>query len=62
MLLFAALAPVSLMALPFAALLVAARPGSWREWLAAGLAGGVGTAMLLLPEREIGRASCRERV
>lgn len=53
MLLFAALAPVSLMALPFAALLVAARPGSWREWLAAALAGGVGTALLLLPQRGV---------
>jgi hypothetical protein len=41
------------MALPFAALLVAAGPGSWREWLAAGLAGGVGIAMLLLPERGV---------
>lgn len=39
------------MALPFAALLVAARPGSWREWLAAALAGGVGAGLLLLPER-----------
>src|SRR5438093_716615 len=39
-LLFAALAPVSLVALPLAALLVAAQPGTRGEWLAVGLAGG----------------------
>ena len=50
-LLFAALAPVSFVALPFAAMLVAARPGSAREWLAAGLAGALGAALLLAPER-----------
>ncbi len=37
--------------MPFAALLVAARPGSGREWLAAGLAGALGAALLLAPER-----------
>jgi hypothetical protein len=49
--LFAALAPVSLVALPFSALLVAARPGSWREWLLAALAGGLAAVLLLAPER-----------
>ena len=39
------------MALPFAALVLAARPGSWREWLVAALAGGVGAVLLLRPER-----------
>src|SRR2546430_4672336 len=39
-LLFAALAPVSLVALPLAALLVAAQPGTRGEWLAGGVAGG----------------------
>ena len=45
MLLFAALAPVSLVALPFAALLVAAQPGTRGEWLAVALAGGAGLAL-----------------
>src|SRR5690348_2413694 len=49
--LFAALAPVSFVALPFAALLVVARPGSWREWLLAALAGGLAGVLLLAPER-----------
>src|SRR5881227_1749913 len=39
-LLFAALAPVSLVALPFAALLVAAQPGTRGEWLAVAFAAG----------------------
>ena len=50
MLAFAVLAPVSLVGLPFAALLVAARPGTRREWVAAALAGGVSAALLLTPE------------
>jgi hypothetical protein len=45
------LAPVSLVALPFAGLLVTARPGSWREWLLAGLAGSLAAVLLLAPER-----------
>ena len=49
MLLFAALAPVSLVALPLAALLVAARPGTRAEWLAVALAGGAGVALLAAP-------------
>src|SRR3989442_1287266 len=48
-LLFAALAPVSLVALPFAALLVAAQPGTRAEWLAVALAGGAGLALLAAP-------------
>src|SRR5256884_4215341 len=56
-LLFAALAPVSLVALPLAALLVAARPGTRAEWVAVALAGGAGVALLAGPENgEIGRA------
>ena len=50
MLLFAALAPVSLVALPLAALLVAARPGTWGEWVTVALAGGVGVALMAGPE------------
>lgn len=42
---------MSLVALPFAALLVAARPASWREWLLAALAGGLAAVLLLAPER-----------
>ena len=42
---------MSLVALPFAALLIATRPGSWREWLIAGLAGGLAAALLLAPEQ-----------
>ena len=49
--LFAALAPVSLVALPFAALLVVARPRSWREWLLAALTGGLAAILLFAPER-----------
>src|SRR6266404_2870835 len=45
-LLFAALAPVSLVALPLAALLVAARPGTRGEWVTVALAGGAGVALL----------------
>src|SRR6058998_2008861 len=52
-LLFAALAPVSLVALPLAALLVAARPGTWGEWVTVALAGGVGVALLAGPERGV---------
>jgi hypothetical protein len=48
---FVALAPVSLVALPFAALLLAARPASWRERLIAFLAGGLAAALLLAPQR-----------
>src|SRR3989454_5227981 len=48
-LLFAALAPISLVALPLAALLVAARPGTRAEWLAVALAGGAGVALLAAP-------------
>src|SRR5205809_1512516 len=48
-LLFAALAPVSLVALPLAALLVAAQPGTRGEWLAVALAGGAGVALLAAP-------------
>ncbi|HKW42188.1 MAG TPA: hypothetical protein VJN39_13135 [Gemmatimonadales bacterium] len=48
---FVVLAPVSLVALPFAALLLAARPASWRERAIALLAGGVAAALLLAPER-----------
>ncbi|HEX4601417.1 MAG TPA: hypothetical protein VH116_08490 [Gemmatimonadales bacterium] len=47
---FAAVAPLSLLGLPFAALLVAARPTTRREWLAAALAGGVSVALLVTPE------------
>ncbi len=53
MLLFAALAPVSLVALPLAALLVAAHPGTRGEWLAVGLAGGAGVALLAAPEHGV---------
>ncbi|HVH67661.1 MAG TPA: hypothetical protein VM716_07335 [Gemmatimonadales bacterium] len=48
---FVVLAPVSLVALPFAALLLAARPASWRERVIAVLAGGLAAALLLSPER-----------
>ncbi len=47
---FAIVAPPSLMGLPFAALVVAARPGTPREWLAAALAGGMSAALLLTPK------------
>ncbi|HET7296496.1 MAG TPA: hypothetical protein VFI66_05100 [Gemmatimonadales bacterium] len=48
---FAALAPVSFVVVPFAALLVASRPTSRREWVVAGLAGAAATALLAAPER-----------
>src|SRR2546429_9778830 len=48
-LLFAALAPVSLVALPLAALLVAAQPRTRGEWLAVALAGGARGAPLAAP-------------
>ncbi|HYR32085.1 MAG TPA: hypothetical protein VEO93_09205, partial [Gemmatimonadales bacterium] len=53
MLLFAALAPVSLVALPLAALLVAARPGTRGEWVTVALAGGAGVALLAAPEQGV---------
>jgi len=43
------LAPASLVGLPFTALLVAARPGTRGEWLAAALALGLCAASLLAP-------------
>ncbi len=46
---FAVLAPISLVGLPFAGLLVAARPRTKGEWLAALLAGGGSGALLLTP-------------
>lgn len=49
--LFAAVAPVSFVAVPFAALLVASRPASRREWVVAGLAGAAAATLLLAPER-----------
>jgi hypothetical protein len=52
-LLFAALAPVSLVALPLAALLVVARPRTRAEWLAVALAGGAGVAVLAGPEHGV---------
>src|SRR3989441_10148093 len=52
-LLFAALAPVSLVALPLAALLVAARPGTRGEWVTVALAGGAGVALLAAPEQGV---------
>src|SRR2546430_17511168 len=48
-LLFAALAPVSLVALPFAALLVAAQPETRGEWLAVARAAGRRLALLVAP-------------
>ena len=53
MLLFAALAPLSLVALPLAALLVAARPATRGEWVALALAGGAGVALLAGPENGV---------
>ena len=50
MLTFALLAPVSLVTLPFAALLVAARPGAPLQWLAAGLAACLSAGLLVAPE------------
>ena len=53
MLLFAALAPLSLVALPLAALLVAARPATRGEWVAVALAGGAGVTLLAGPENGV---------
>jgi len=50
-LLFAALAPLSLVALPLAALLVAARPATRGEWVAVALAGAPEVALLAGPEK-----------
>jgi len=52
-LVFAALAPVNLVALPLAALLVAARPARWSEWLTVALAGSTGVALLAAPEHGV---------
>src|SRR5216117_2856396 len=52
-LLFAALAPLSLVALPLAALLVAARPATRGEWVAVALAGGAGVSLLAGPEHGV---------
>jgi len=52
-LLFAALAPLSLVALPLAALLVAARPATRGECVAVALAGGAGVALLAVPENGV---------
>lgn len=51
MLVFAVLAPVSLVALPFGALLVAAGPGTRGEWLGGALAAGAGAALVAAPPR-----------
>jgi len=48
-LLFAALAPASLVALPFGALLLAAGPGTRGEWLWVALAAGAGTTLVAVP-------------
>src|SRR2546422_8837109 len=50
-LLFGALAPVSLVALPLAALLVAARPGTRGEWVTVALAGCAGGPLLAAPDQ-----------
>lgn len=47
---FVVLAPVNLVALPLAALLVATHPGTGREWLALAVTGGIAAALLLTPE------------
>jgi hypothetical protein len=52
-LVFAALAPVSLVALPLAALLMAAQPGTRGEWVTVALAGGAGVALLAAPEHGV---------
>jgi hypothetical protein len=46
---FAAVAPLSFVALPFATLLALARPRSRREWLALGSSGGAALALLAAP-------------
>jgi len=61
-LLFAALAPVSLVALPLAALLVAARPGTRAEWVTVALAGGAGVALLAAPEQGVFDALARSGI
>jgi hypothetical protein len=52
-LVFAALAPVSLVALPLAGLLVAAQPRTRGEWVTVALAGGAGLALLAAPEHGV---------
>jgi hypothetical protein len=47
--LFAAVAPVSFLVLPFAALLTTARPRSRWEWVALGVSGGAALALLATP-------------
>ena len=47
--LFAAVAPVSFLVLPFAALLTTARPRSRWAWLALGVSGGAALALLATP-------------
>lgn len=47
--LFAAVAPLSFLVLPFAALLTTARPRSRWEWLALSVSGGVALALLASP-------------
>jgi hypothetical protein len=47
---FVVLAPVNLVALPLAALLLATHPGTGREWLALAVTGGIAAALLLTPE------------
>src|SRR6266705_3486368 len=59
-LLFAALAPLSLVALPLAALLVAARPATRGEWVAVALAGGAGVSLLAGPENGVFDALTRK--
>ena len=44
---------MSLVALPLAALLVAARPGTRAEWVTVALAGGAGVALLAAPEQTV---------
>lgn len=46
---FAAVAPLSFVALPFATVLALARPRSRREWLALGSSGGAALALLAAP-------------
>jgi hypothetical protein len=47
---FAIVAPISLVALPLAALLVATHSGTGREWLVLTVAGGMAAALLVTPE------------
>lgn len=46
---FALVAPLALVAIPLAALLIASRPRRTREWLTAGIVGGFAVAWLLVP-------------